>query len=178
MALLCVDSNQHFQHPQFCYHIFHNQSCLQKQKDALFWEMHFYRSCSLCFTERKCHMHIAHTRLNSNEIEGESKPFASPISSCNMLYRREGWLIRHIVQCHQASEEASTPPPTTTTPTTKNKTRIPTITPEFKCPLCSKILPTKKRNDPPLLFKAPIFHAQGHVSERNHCWDDHRVVGI
>ena len=88
------------------------------------------------------HMHIAHTMLNKNGID-ESQPFACPIASCNMPCRREGWLSRHIAQCHQASEEASTPSPTPTTPATK-KTRMPTITSEFKCPLCIKILPTKK----------------------------------
>ena len=31
---------------------------------------------------------------------------------------------------------------------------------------------------PILLFKASIFRAQGHISERNHCWDDREVVGI
>ena len=117
--------------------------------------------------ERNYHMHIAHTTHINNSIEDESKPFACPIASCNMRYRREGWLTRHIEQCHQASEEAPTPPPTTTTRATKNKSRIPTS--EFKCPLCSIIL----------LFKASIFRAQGHVSERNHCWDDQsEVVGI
>ena len=89
-------------------------------------------------------MRIAHTIHINNSIEDESKPFVCPLTSCNMRYSREGWLTRHIVQCHQASEEASTPAPTTTTPATKNKTRIPTITPEFEYPLCSKILPTKK----------------------------------
>ena len=92
--------------------------------------------------ERNHHMRIAHTTHINNSIEDESKPLACPITSCNMRYSREGWRTRHIEQCHQASEEASTPPPTTTTTATKNKSRIPT--PEFKCPLCSKILPTKK----------------------------------
>ena len=89
-------------------------------------------------------MHTAHTRLNNNSVEDESQPLACPITSCNMSYSKEGWLTRHIEQCHQASEEASTPPPTTTSPATRNKSGIPTISPEFKCPLCSKILPTKK----------------------------------
>ena len=36
----------------------------------------------------------------------------------------------------------------------------------------------KKRNDQPLLFKASILSAQGHVYEWNHYWDDREVVGI
>ena len=36
----------------------------------------------------------------------------------------------------------------------------------------------KKKNDQPLLFKASIFRAQGHVYKGNHCWDDREVVGI
>ena len=114
-------------------------------------------------SERNYHMHIAHTMLNNNAIEDESKPFACPIASCNMRYSREGWLNRHIEQCHQASEEASTPAPTPTAPSTKNKTRMPTTTSEFKCPSLFEGTPKIKRNDPPLLFKASIFRAQGHV---------------
>ena len=90
-------------------------------------------------------MLIAHTRLNNNAIEEESQPVACSIASCNMSYRRKGWLSRHIAQCHQASEEASTPAPTPRTHTTENKIKMPTTTSEFKCPLCTKILPTRKR---------------------------------
>ena len=71
--------------------------------------------------ERNYRMHIAHTTHIDNSIEDESKPFACPIASCNMRNRREGWLTRHIVQCHQASEEASTPQLTTTTPEKKKE---------------------------------------------------------
>ena len=125
--------------------------------------------------ERNYHMHIAHTTHINNSIEDESKPFACPIASCNMRYRREGWLTRHIEQCHQASEEAPTPPPTTTTPATK--TNLGSQHLNSSAPFVQNTA-NKKRNDPPLLFKASIFRAQGHVSERNHCWDDCEVVGI
>ena len=93
-----------------------------------------------------CHVHIAHTRLNSNAIEDESKPFACPIASFNLRCRREGWLTRHIEECHQASEEASTPAPKPTTPATETKTRMPatTTTSEFKCPRCARTLLKRK----------------------------------
>ena len=61
-----------------------------------------------------------------------------------MSYHKEGWLSRHIAQYHQASEEASTPAPTPTTPATKNKTKIPTTTFEFKCPSLFEGTPNKK----------------------------------
>ena len=114
--------------------------------------------------ERNCHIHIAYTRPNNNVLVDESEPFACPIAPCNIRYRREGWLTRHISQCHQASEEASTLSPKPTTPSTKKKTMMPTITSEFRCPFCSKILPTKKRNVPPQLFKASIFRALNEIT--------------
>ena len=95
-------------------------------------------------TERNGHLLIAHTMLNNDAMEEESQPFACPIASCNMHYRRKGWLTRHITQCHQASEEVSTPAPTPTTLATKNKTRIPTTTPEFKCPFVQRYCQQKK----------------------------------
>ena len=100
------------------------------------------RSSCATLAERNHHMRIAHTTHINNSIDDESKPFACPITSCKMRYNREGWLTRYIEQCHQVSGGASTPPLTTTTTAIKNKSRIPTS--EFKCPLCSKILPTKK----------------------------------
>ena len=65
--------------------------------------------------ESNYHMHIAHTMLNNSAIEDESTPFACPIA------------------------------PTTTTPATKNKTRIATITPEFKCPFVQRYCQRKKK---------------------------------
>ena len=89
--------------------------------------------------ERNCQMHISHTRLNKNSIEEESKPFACPIASCNLRYHRKGWLIRHIAQCPQASEEATLPAPAPAISATKNKTTMPTSTPfKFKCPFVQR----------------------------------------
>ena len=76
--------------------------------------------------DRNSHVHIAYTRLNNNTVEDESKPFACPITLCNMRYRREGWLTRHITQSHQASKQASTSASTPTTTPTENKTRMTT----------------------------------------------------
>ena len=91
-------------------------------------------------TERNCYMMI-----NNNAIEDEQISFPCLIASCNMRYRRKGWLTQHITECHHSSERASTSAATSTTPATENKTRIrTTATTEFKCLLGTKILPTRK----------------------------------
>ena len=102
-------------------------------------------------SEMNRHMRTAHNTSTNNTIEEESKPYLCPITSCNMCYRRKGWLTRHIVQCHQASEEALSPTKISDTQTNghNNASSVPTpvlatATSEFKCPLCIKILPTNK----------------------------------
>ena len=45
-------------------------------------------------------MRAAHNDSTNNIIEEESKPYLCPITSCNMRYHRNGWLKRHIAQCH------------------------------------------------------------------------------
>ena len=59
-------------------------------------------------TEMNSYMRADHNPSTNNTIEEESKPYLCPITSCNMCYRRKGWLTRHIVQCHQASGGLST----------------------------------------------------------------------
>ena len=97
------------------------------------------------------HKRTDHITSTNNTIEEKLKPYLCPITSYNMRYRRKGWLTRHIVQCHQASEEALSPTTISDTQTNdhNNALSVPTpvlatATSEFKCPLCIKILPTNK----------------------------------
>ena len=108
--------------------------------------------CHRMFTsikEMNRHMRTAHNPSINNTVEEESKPHLCPITFCNMRYRTKGWLTRHISQCHQASKEALAPTTTSDTQTNNhnNALSVPTpvlatVTFEFKCPLCIKILPT------------------------------------
>ena len=48
--------------------------------------------------EMNCHMRTAHNTSTNNTIEEESKPYLCPITSCNMRYRRKGWMA-HPAHC-------------------------------------------------------------------------------
>ena len=63
-----------------------NVKCLNSESHRMF----------AAINEMNRHMRTAHNTSTNNIIEEESKPYLCPITSCNMRYRKKGWLIRLI----------------------------------------------------------------------------------